>query len=95
VGYELLDYARSDPAHAVGLAAVVTEGVLVEVGLQVLGVDRTGVRAQRPALQERDRSVATLDGVALAALGLGLHFRVVRPLAQALAVAAGMSALVG
>jgi hypothetical protein len=41
----------------------VPEGVLVEVGLQVLGRHRAGVSTQKPALRERDRPVTTLDGV--------------------------------
>jgi hypothetical protein len=59
---ELLNDKCGDPAHAVGLAAVMGEGVLVEMGLQVLGVDRAGVCAQEPPLQERDRPVAVLCG---------------------------------
>jgi hypothetical protein len=33
---KLLDDARGDPGHAIGLAAAVTEGELVEIDLQVL-----------------------------------------------------------
>jgi hypothetical protein len=68
--HELFDDARRDPADAVGPAQVVSEGVLVEVGLEVLGADCTSVGAQKPALEQRDRPVATLDGVVLAPLGL-------------------------
>lgn len=74
-GDEAFDHARGDPAAPVGLAAVVTEGELFEVGLQVLVADRAGVRAQQLALQQGCGPVAGLNGIANAALGLGLHDR--------------------
>ena len=88
---ELLDDARRDPADAFGLAAVVAERELVEVGLQVLVAHRAGVRAEQPAFEQRDRPVAALHGVVLAPLGLGLHDGVVRPLLQTLLIVAGVS----
>ena len=87
---ELLEDAGRDPADALRLAAIVAEGELVEVGLQMLGAHPAGVRADQPALQQRDRPVAALDGVVLAPLLLGLDFPIVRPLLQALVVVAGM-----
>ena len=51
-GDKLLDGAGRDAADAVGLAPVEAEGELVEVGLQVLWLDRAGMRAEQPALQE-------------------------------------------
>ena len=48
------------------------------------------VRADQPALQQRDRPVAGLHGVGLALLGFGLHNRLVRALAEARLVVAGM-----
>ena len=47
-GDELLDGAGRDAADAVGLAPVEAEGELVEVGLQVFGLDRAGMRAEQP-----------------------------------------------
>ena len=88
---ELLDDAGRDPPHALGLAAVVAERELVEIGLQMLGADRARVRAEQPALQQRDRPVAGLNGVVVAPLRLGLYDRVVRPLVQALLVVAGVA----
>ena len=79
---ELLDDAGCDPPHTVGLAAIVTERELVEIGLQVLGADRARVRAEEPALQQRDRPVARLDSVVLAPLCLGLRDCFVGPLVQ-------------
>ena len=67
-------------------APVVAEGELVEIGLQVLVADRARMRAEQPALQERDRPAAALQGALLTPLHLGLHDHVVRPLAEALAV---------
>ena len=43
---ELFNGAGRDPADAVGLAAVEAESKLVEVGLQVLGLDRAGMCAE-------------------------------------------------
>jgi hypothetical protein len=68
VRHEVLDHAGRDPPHAVGLAPVVTEGELVEAGLQVLVAHRAGMRADEPALQQRDRPVAALDRIVRAAL---------------------------
>src|SRR5205085_7334568 len=51
-GDKLLDCAGGDAADAVGLAPVEAESELVEVGLQVLWLHRTGMRAEQPALQE-------------------------------------------
>src|SRR5215470_820855 len=46
--------------------------------------------AEQPALQERDRPVAALYRVVLAPLGLGLDHCLVRSLAQAVVVVAGV-----
>jgi hypothetical protein len=43
---ELFDDAGSDPSDADGLAPVVAEGELVEIGLQVLLAHRARVRAE-------------------------------------------------
>jgi hypothetical protein len=51
-GDQLLDGAGSEATDAVGLAPVEAESELVKVGLQVLWLHRTGVRAEQPALQE-------------------------------------------
>ena len=57
----------------------------VFVGLQVLVADRAGMRAEQPALQERDRPVAALQGVALAPLlSWSATISLVGPLAEAL-----------
>jgi hypothetical protein len=72
MGDEPLDDARRNPLDAVGLAPVVAESDLVEVGLQVLGNDRARMRAQKPALQEQDCPVADLQRIALAPLRLRL-----------------------
>jgi hypothetical protein len=50
------------------LAAIVPEGELVEIGLQVLGPHGAGMGAEQPAPQKRRRPVAALQGVALAPL---------------------------
>jgi hypothetical protein len=86
---ELLDDTGGDTADAVGFAAVVAEGELVEIGLQMLVAHRSPVRSEQPAPQGRDRPVAALQRVPLAPLRLGLHVHVVRPLVEALAVIAG------
>jgi hypothetical protein len=49
--------------------------------------------AEQPALQERDRPVAALYRVVLAPLGLGLDDCLVRSLAQAVVVVAGVPAV--
>lgn len=49
---ELLDGAGRDAPDAIGLAAVEAESELGEVGLQVLCLDRAGMRTEQPALQE-------------------------------------------
>ena len=49
---ELLDGAGRDARDAIGLAAVEAESELVKVGLQVLCLDRAGMRTEQPALQE-------------------------------------------
>ena len=87
---EAFDDAGGDAAHAVGLAAVVAEGELVEVGLQVLVADRACMRADEPALQQRDRPVASLNGVILAPFGLGLYVSLVPARTEALLVVAGV-----
>src|SRR5215813_6656460 len=51
--------------------------------------DRAGMCAQEPALQRRDRPVASLQCVLLAPLGLALHSWLVRSLAKAPFVVAG------
>ena len=56
---------------------------IVEVGLQVLVARGAGMRAEQPALQQRDRPVATLDRVSLAPLSLGLDDRLMRPRGEA------------
>jgi hypothetical protein len=68
----------------------VTEGELVEIGLQVLVAHRAGMRADEPALQQRDRPVAALNRIVLAPLCLGLDDSIVAPLADALGVIAGV-----
>ena len=52
VGDELLEDAGGDAAHALGVAAIVAERELVEVGLQVLVAHAAGVRADQPAFQQ-------------------------------------------
>jgi|SRR6185369_13461104 hypothetical protein len=47
------------------------EGELVEIGLQVLRRHRARVRAQEPAIQERDGPVADLQGVGSRGEGQG------------------------
>jgi hypothetical protein len=47
----LPDDSRDNPTNADGLAAVMTEGEFIEMGQQVLGANRSGVRAERPALR--------------------------------------------
>ena len=86
---QLCKRAGSDTPDALGLAAVVAEGELVEIGLQVFVAHGAAMRAEHPALEQRDRPVAALQGIGRAPLGLGLHFAVVGPLAQALLVVAG------
>ena len=49
---ELLEDAGRDPPDSLGLVAVVAERELVEIGLQMLGANRAGVRAEQPALQQ-------------------------------------------
>ena len=49
---ELLDNAGSDASYAGGLAPVVAECELVEVGLQVFLAYSARMRAEQPALQE-------------------------------------------
>jgi hypothetical protein len=79
----LPDDSRDNPTNADGLAAVMTEGEFIEIGLQVLGANRSGVRAERPALQKQCRPVATLQDVALAPLLVCLHHCRLAPLVQA------------
>ena len=66
-GDQLLDGTSRDAADAVGLAPVEAESELVEVGLQVLWLHRTGMRVKRrakltpyrrPILTPRSREVA-------------------------------------
>jgi hypothetical protein len=59
-----------DAADADGLAPVVAEDELVEVGLQVLRLHRAGMGAEQPALQQRHCPMAALHDVLLAPLGL-------------------------
>jgi hypothetical protein len=64
----------------------VTEGELVEVGLQVLVAHRAGMRADEPALQQqRDRPVAAPDRIVLVPLRLGLDDSIVRSAPRLLA----------
>ena len=53
----LLDQAGEAVADALGGAAVEAEDVLVEIGLEVLGADRTVVGAEQPALGEAEDEV--------------------------------------
>ena len=53
----LLDQAGEAVGDALGGPAVEAEDVLVEIGLQVLGADRTMVGAQQPALGEPEDQV--------------------------------------
>src|SRR5262249_33523903 len=85
---ELFDDAGGDPSDAGGFAWIVAKDELVEIGLQVLFAPRARVRAEQPALQERDRQVAGLRGVVLPPLRLGLHDHVMRPRAEAALVVA-------
>ena len=84
----MFDDAGGDPSDACGLASIVAEGELVEIGLQVLLAHRARVRAEQPALQERNRPVAGLQGVVVPPLRLGLHDHVMRPRAEAALVVA-------
>lgn len=67
-----------------------TEDELIEVHLQVLWPNRARMRANQPALQQRDRPVASLHGVGLALRGFGLDDSIVCTLAEARLVVAGV-----
>ena len=47
-----LDGAGGDTGDAVGFAAIVSEDKLIEIGLQVFGLDGAGIRAEQPALEQ-------------------------------------------
>lgn len=51
-GGDAFDEARGNAGDAVGLAAVVTKGKFVEIGLQMLRTNGAGVRAEKPAFQQ-------------------------------------------
>jgi hypothetical protein len=50
---QLHDSASGDAADADGLAAIVAEGELVEIGLQIFRLDRARMRAEQPARRAR------------------------------------------
>ena len=81
---EALDNAGGDAADAVGVAPVVAERVLVEVGLQMLGRYRAGmpaetacVHARYPDVLRRARpqriAALVVAAVGIALLAFGLH----------------------
>jgi hypothetical protein len=79
----MLDDVAGDPSDTGGLAGVVAEGKLIEIGPKVLLAHGGGVRAEKPAFQQRDCPVAGLQGIVLAPLRLGLQDHVVEPLVEA------------
>jgi hypothetical protein len=86
-GNELLDDAGGNKRYAVVSAAVVAGSELVWVGLQMLWANRSGMRAEKPPVQQLDDPVAVLQGVLPAPFcpWFGLHDRVMRPLVEAVA----------
>ncbi len=82
LGNEPFDDTSRYAGDAVGLAAIVTAGQLVEVSLQMLAPERAGMRALEPSLQKPDRPVAGLQRVLLSPLGFGLYFRLVGSFAR-------------
>ena len=72
----LLKTSRNKAADAFCLAPVMTEGVFVEIRLQVLFRDCAAIRAQQPTLRGRCCPVAELEMIVFFFLSFCLDFRV-------------------
>ena len=78
-------------ADALRLAPVMTEGVLVEIRLQVLFRGCAAMRAQQPTLRGRCRPVAELEMIVFFFLSLCLNLRVVCALGKRALIISGMA----
>ena len=80
--------ASVDARETVGRAAVEPEGELVEIVLQMLATNRAGIRADESALPVVELSVAAVEGIAYALLGVALRVWLVGLFAKAPCVVA-------
>ena len=85
------DDAGSDARNAEGVAEIMAKVELVEGLIEVFRPDCARMRAEQPALQQRDRPVTGLRGVGLALLGFRLKDGLVCARAKACLVFADMT----
>ena len=58
----MLQQSEEEQASAAGVAAIETEGKFIEIGIQMLGCDRSLVGAEQPAFEQRSNAMNPRQG---------------------------------